>query len=152
MAMACYLFHELLSKGFLMQMTKELIRSYYDSFNRQDLETFFSYLSDDIIHDINQGDSEIGKAKFVSFMNHMNHCYKETVKDLVVMVNDDGARAAAEFIIEGTYLVTDKGLPEAKGQSYQLPVGAFFSIKNGKITRVSNYYNLQEWLKQVEKW
>jgi steroid delta-isomerase-like uncharacterized protein len=134
-----------------MQATKDLIRNYYDSFNHQDISAFLNYLSEDVIHDINQGHSEIGKEKFATFMTHMNRCYKEEVKDLVIMVNEDGSRAAAEFIIEGTYLVTDKGLPEAKNQTYRLPVGAFFNIKNGKITRVTNYYNLQEWLKQVEK-
>lgn len=51
---------------------------------------------------------------------------------------------AAEFTIEGVYLVTDKGLPEASGQQYSLPCGAYFSInKDGKISRVTNYYNLQ---------
>jgi steroid delta-isomerase-like uncharacterized protein len=134
-----------------MQVIKDLIKNYYDSFNQQDLEKFLSYLSDDVVHDINQGGSEIGKEKFATFMHHMYRCYQETVKDLVIMVSDDGSHAAAEFIIEGTYLVTDEGLPEATGQQYQLPIGAFFRIKDGKIARVTNYYNLQEWLKQVGK-
>jgi hypothetical protein len=42
-------------------------------------------------------------------------------------------------------------LPEAKQQHYRLPVGAFFSIKNNKISRVTNYYNLQDWISQVNK-
>ncbi|MBZ0222866.1 MAG: isopropylmalate/homocitrate/citramalate synthase, partial [Dokdonella sp.] len=29
------------------------------------------------------------------------------------------------------------------------PGGAFFEIHDGRITRVSNYYNLQDWLRQV---
>jgi steroid delta-isomerase-like uncharacterized protein len=49
----------------------------------------------------------------------------------------------------GTYLHTDEGLPAAKGQHYRLPGGAFFHIRDGKIARVTNYYNLQEWLRQV---
>ncbi len=65
------------------------------------------------------------------------------------MINEDGSRASAEFIVEGTYLATDKELPEAKHQHYQLPCGAFFEIRNHKIMRVTNYYNLQDWLKQV---
>jgi hypothetical protein len=31
-----------------------------------------------------------------------------------------------------------------------LPGGAFFEIENGFITRVTNYYNLQDWIAQVQ--
>jgi steroid delta-isomerase-like uncharacterized protein len=133
-----------------MEETKNLIEQYYAAFNHQDMEAFLNCLSDDVIHDLNQGERQIGKEKFIQFMNHMNHCYKEQVKELAIMVNDLGTRAAAEFIIEGVYHKTDGGLPKAKGQKYQLAVGAFFSIKKGKIARVTVYYNLQDWLKQVK--
>lgn len=132
-----------------MQTTKDLIKQYYDSFNRQDMTAFLNCMSDNVVHDINQGGSEKGKETFSKFMQHMNRCYKETVKDLVIMANENGTRAAAEFIIEGTYLTTDSGLPEANGQKYRLPVGTFFSINNGKIDRVTTYYNLKDWLTQV---
>ena len=65
------------------------------------------------------------------------------------MTNPDGTRAAAEFIVNGTYLKTDPGLPEARGQSYRLPAGAFFTIRDGQIARVTTYYNLAEWVRQV---
>jgi len=134
-----------------MQTTKDLIKQYYDAFNRQDMKIFLNCLSEDVIHDINQGGRQTGKDVFSKFMEHMNHCYKEKATDLVIMVNEDGTHAAAEFIIEGTYLVTDKGLPEAVQQHYRLPVGAFFRVENNKISRVTNYYNLQDWLSQVNK-
>ena len=134
-----------------MQSTISLINQYYSAFNHQDIDAFLNCLSDDVIHDINQGKQQIGREAFSTFMNHMNHCYKETVLDLVIMVNETGDRAAAEFMIEGKYLMTDKGLPEAKGQYYKLPVGTFFSIKNNKISRVTTYYNLQDWINQVNK-
>jgi steroid delta-isomerase-like uncharacterized protein len=40
-------------------------------------------------------------------------------------------------------------LPEATGQTYHLRVGAFFEARDGRITRVTNYYNLQSWLRMV---
>jgi steroid delta-isomerase-like uncharacterized protein len=60
-----------------------------------------------------------------------------------------GTRGAAEFVVHGQYLKTDPGLPEAKGQRYVLPAGGFFSLKDGKITRVSTYYNMNDWIRQV---
>ena len=129
--------------------TVNLIQRYYQAFNADDMETFLSLLSDDVAHDINQGKREIGKDAFKQFMTHMNHCYRERIRDLVVLSNAEGQRAAAEFIVDGQYLNTDSDLPEAKGQTYCLPAGAFFALHKGQITRVSNYYNLQEWLQQI---
>ena len=47
------------------------------------------------------------------------------------------------------WVVTDEGLPEAKGQRYVLRAGAFFEIAGGLITRVTTYYNLADWTAQV---
>ena len=44
---------------------------------------------------------------------------------------------------------TDEGLPPANRQTYRLNAGAFFAIRDGKVARVTNYYNLQDWIKQV---
>ncbi|SIP92464.1 conserved hypothetical protein, steroid delta-isomerase-related [Rhizobium sp. RU33A] len=125
------------------------IRAYYDAFNAGDMDRFLALLTDDVAHDINQGARQTGKEAFSKFMDHMNRCYKEELTDMVVMVNEDGTRGAAEFIVNGTYLSTDEGLPEANGQTYRLPAGAFFEIRDGKVARISNYYSLPDWIAQV---
>lgn len=79
----------------------------------------------------------------------MNRCYKENLTDMVIMASADGKRASAEFTVNGEYLKTDEGLPEADGQKYVLPAGAFFDLKDGKVSRVTNYYNLNDWIAQV---
>ncbi len=129
--------------------TTELIETYYAAFNAGDMDRFLSLLADDVVHDINQGRREIGKPAFAAFMQSMNRCYRETLDDIVVMSSADGTRAAAEFVVHGEYLANDEGLPPAHGQVYTLPAGAFFAIANGRISRVTNYYNLQDWLAQV---
>ena len=101
------------------------------------------------MHDINQGGREQGKKAFAAFLTRMNLCYEEQIVDLAVMVDADGGRAAAEFTVLGKYLASDSGLPPAHGQTYRLPAGAFFEIRDGKVARISNYYNLEDWLKQV---
>ena len=82
-------------------------------------------------------------------MQHMNRCYREQLVDFTVMANDAGDRAAAEFVVLGEYLATDEGLPPASGQRYRLPAGAFFEVRDGKVARVTNYYNLPDWVVQV---
>lgn len=132
-----------------MNDTVKLIRDYYAAFNRGDMTAFLAMLTDDVAHDINQGGRELGREQFAAFMQRMNRNYREQIIDLVVFANADGSRAAAEFTVLGEYLNTDAGLPAATGQKYTLPAGAFFDIRDGKVARISNYYNLQDWLHQV---
>ncbi|NOT12685.1 MAG: SnoaL-like domain-containing protein [Methylococcaceae bacterium] len=131
------------------QDTIKLVEHYYAAFNSGDMDTFLSLLTDDVIHDINQGRREIGKEAFTQFMACMNYNYKEELVDMVIMSTPDGSRAAAEFVVLGEYIQTDEGLPAANGQKYRLPAGAFFEISNNKVARITNYYNLQDWIAQV---
>jgi len=127
----------------------ELITAYYSAFNAGNMEGFLTLLHPEVVHDINQGRRETGKEPFARFMQHMNRCYREQLADIVVMASADGSRAAAEFTVLGEYIATDEGLPEANGQRYVLPAGAFFEIRDGKVARVTNYYNLNDWIAQV---
>lgn len=129
--------------------TTELLQRYYAAFNAGNWEDMLSFLADDVQHDINEGQTQRGKAAFRTFLAKMDAHYREQATDLVVMSTPDGRRGAAEFVIHGEYLQTDEGLPEANGQKYVLPVGAFFEVQNGKIARVTNYYNLADWTRQV---
>jgi steroid delta-isomerase-like uncharacterized protein len=79
----------------------------------------------------------------------MARCYGETLTDIVVLGDATGTRAAAEYVVNGTYLATDPGMPEAHGQSYRLPAGSFFEVSDGQISRVTTYYNLADWMAQV---
>jgi steroid delta-isomerase-like uncharacterized protein len=126
-----------------------LIQAYYEAFNAKDVEGFLGLLTDDVVHDVNQGGREVGKAAFRAFLERMNRCYEEKIVDLFVMTNADGTRAAAEFTVLGVYLESDEGLPPAEGQRYSLPAGAFFEIRDGKVARISNTYNLNDWIRQV---
>jgi steroid delta-isomerase-like uncharacterized protein len=129
--------------------TADLISRYYAAFNAMDIEAILDCLTDDVAHDINQGDRETGKDAFRAFLGRMDHAYSEQLRDIVVMTSADGARAAAEFMVHGIYKVADEGFPAAHGQSYTLPAGGFFEIRDGAIARVSVYYNLADWIAQV---
>ena len=130
--------------------TKALITAYYDAFNAGRTDEMLTYLHDEVEHHVNEGDTpRKGIELFREFNAHMTHCYKELLTDIVVFANETGNRAAAEFVVNGTYLNTDEGLPPANGQTYRLPAGTFFDIRDGKIARVTTYYNLNEWTRQV---
>ena len=127
----------------------DVISRYFEAFHAGDIDGMLACLTDDIAHHVNEGKIRVGQEKFGEFCAHMARCYKEELTDMVVFVNEDQTRAAAEFIVNGTYLETDEGLPEAKGQTYRLPAGSFFDLRDGKIARVTTYYNLSDWIAQV---
>lgn len=129
--------------------TTELIQSYYAHFNRGAWDAMLELLTEDVAHDVNESGREIGRASFRAFFERMNRSYAEQISGVSVTVNSDGSRAAAEYIVSGTYRQTDAGLPEARGQQYSIAGGAFFEVQHGKISRVTNYYNLQRWLQLI---
>ncbi|MCP5395812.1 MAG: nuclear transport factor 2 family protein [Sphingomonadaceae bacterium] len=131
------------------QQSIDLLTRYYAAFNAQDWEGMLACLSDDVAHHVNEGQVRRGKALFGEFLAHMDHCYAERLEGIVVMASEDGARVSAEFTVHGTYKATDPGLPEAKGQTYVLPAGTFATIENGLIARITTYYNLADWTRQV---
>ncbi|MFY9238488.1 MAG: ketosteroid isomerase-related protein [Roseovarius sp.] len=127
----------------------DTVKRYFDAFNAGNTAGMLDCLSDDVAHHVNEGKIRSGKEAFSKFCDHMTRCYRENLTDMVIFKNEDGTRAAAEYTVNGTYLATDEGLPEAKGQTYKLPAGSFFTLEDGKITRVVTYYNLADWAQQV---
>lgn len=130
-------------------MMNATVKRYFEAFNAGDVDGMIDCLSDDVEHHVNEGKIRKGKDAFRAFCQHMSRCYDETLTDMVIFEADGGKRAAAEYTVNGTYLQADAGLPEANGQGYSLPAGSFFSLEGDRISRVTTYYNLADWLRQV---
>ncbi len=128
----------------------EIAKQYYTYFNNRNWEGMLSLLDSEICHEPNQSlEPRIGIDKFKEFLRHMDESYEETLTDMVFFEEPDGKRVAVEFVVNGLYKKGEEGLPEAKNQPYVLPAAAFLGFKEGKITRVTTYYNLELWLKLV---
>lgn len=134
-----------------MTDSRSTIATYYAAFNAGDAAGMLACVTEDVEHRVNEGGIRRGKAAFAEFCSHMGVSYREELRDIVIFTTDDGRRAAAEFVVHGTYLQTDPGLPEARGQTYVLPAGAFFDLKGGRISRVTTFYNLADWIAQVSR-
>lgn len=130
-----------------MASIDSLIHAYFEAFNRGDVEGQLATLHPEIVHEINEGGAEVGREAFRKFKAHMDTCYREQVRDLVVMAN--GSRGAAEFIVDGEYLVTDGDLPAATGQRYSIPAAIFAEERDGLIGRMTSYYNLKGWIAAI---
>jgi steroid delta-isomerase-like uncharacterized protein len=131
-------------------MSENVVRKYYAAFDAKDWDGMCALLTEDVAHDICQGGRQTGRAAFRKFLDHMDRCYAERTRNLVVMTAPGGTRAAAEFDLDGKYLATDAPHPPARGQTYTLRVGAFFELRDGLIARISNHYNVADWAAQVK--
>jgi steroid delta-isomerase-like uncharacterized protein len=132
-----------------MSDAAEVIGRYFAAFNAGDAAGMEALVTEDVAHHVNQGAIRHGRDAFAAFNAHMARCYRERLEDIVILTAADPGRAAAEFTVHGTYVGTDEGLPEARGQSYVLPAGSFFTLRDGRIARIVTCYNLQDWLRQV---
>lgn len=127
----------------------ETVQAYYQAFNNQNWAGMLALLHPEVRHEVNQGEAQIGIAAFDAFLRHMDQCYDEKLSDFTYFTEPNGKKIAVEFTVTGVYKKSDEGLPAAHGQTYVLPVGAFLEVEDGKITRVTNYYNLPLWVKLV---
>jgi steroid delta-isomerase-like uncharacterized protein len=130
---------------------KKIIENYLNAFNLKNKNEMINLLTEDIVHEINQGEVQIGKDKFRDFMNHMNECYQEQITEINIICSENSTTIAAEYLVTGTYIKTDRGLPVAKKQKYAVKAGCFFDLKDNLISRVTLYYNLPLWIKMVSK-
>lgn len=127
----------------------EIVKQYYTHFNNKNWKGMLDLLHEEIRHEPNQGDPRIGIEKFTEFLQMMDTSYEETLTDMVFFSESNDTRVAAEFTVNGIYKKGEEGLPEAHGQAYVLPAAAFLEVKEGKISRVTTYYNLPLWISLV---
>ena len=134
------------------QATVKLVEAYYNAINQKNMDLLYSLLANNVIHDINQGDTEQGLNKFKAFMEAGNNSFDEKLNNIVIMTSQDGTYAAARWIDHGIYYKTEPGLGvDAKNQHYTLTGGHFFEIRNGKIDRVTTYYNATDFMRQIKQ-
>jgi len=71
---------------------EQLTQSYSDAFSRHDLEAQIGTLSNDVTHGLNEGGDGTGRDAFRAFKIHMDECYREQIKNPVIMTNGKIAR------------------------------------------------------------
>jgi steroid delta-isomerase-like uncharacterized protein len=125
------------------------VQQYYNHFNNRNWEGMLSLLDPAIRHEPNQGDVRIGIELFTAFLQNMDESYAETLHDMVFFTEPTKTRVSCEFVVHGIYKKGEDDMPKAHNQTYVLPAASFLEVKNGKITRVTTYYNLPLWIKLV---
>lgn len=115
---------------------RELVGQYFEALNASDHGAVLELMGEDVVLDTEAG-REIGVERFRWFLAERARHFRETYGDVVILAEEGGVRAAAEYTVRGKYLADADGLPAATGQSYSFTAGVFFEIDSGRITRVS---------------
>ena len=89
--------------------------------------------------------SGVGRVLLVQDTTSLDFSGHAAVEGLGTLENK-GRRG---LFVHSTLAVSETGLPDAKGQAYRLPAGTFFAIRDGRIARITTYYNLTDWIMQV---
>ena len=129
-------------------MSRAIVDAYFAAFNQRRWSAMTALCADDVIHDRNEAGREVGIEHLRAYLELTRLCYEERLEDLAVMVGDAG-RFAVEWTAVGRYVADDAGLLPARGQHYRLAGGTFLVIADGRITRITTYYNLQAFLDQM---
>lgn len=130
----------------------ETLKRLFVALNAGQPDAVQSCLTGDIVFDTFGGVREIGRERVRWAIAERGRFFREVMRDLVLMSEDSGRRAAAEFTLRGVYQAEAPGLPAASGQAYSVPAGAFFDIEdNGLVARASFMLNGVELARQLAR-
>ncbi len=131
------------------QITESLIKAYIDAANNNDSAAILAIMHEDVAFDMSQSKREIGLENLRFRLASIAAHFKERLADAVILSSDDGSHGAVEYTWRGTYVATLEGFPAANGQRFSMKAGIFFDVDDGKITRITSYRDMAEWLRQI---
>lgn len=129
--------------------TRDLVSRYLGARSERSIAGVTALLSEDVAYDPAGGERGIGREAVEAALVRHFRLFREALSDTVILVSEDGHRAAAEFTVRGTYQESAEGLPPADGQSFSVPGAAFFEVDEGRISRVTEYINQTHLVRQI---
>ena len=106
------------------------------------------YTSDCIKEDIAIGKSTHGKEEMKALIAGAFSSMPDMNIKLVTIFNS-GDWAATEWIMSGSYSNAYPGFPTATGKKFSVRGATIMELRNGKISRISDYWNFDSFLQQV---
>jgi steroid delta-isomerase-like uncharacterized protein len=133
------------------QATEATLLTFANVFNSGDHGAVIDLCQEDVIHDINGAQREIGTDKLKLHLATAKAHRADKLADVIVLSSPDGSHGALDCTLRGTYVASIDGLPKANGQRYALPAIFMFELDDGKISRFVTHFDMQEWLRQISE-
>jgi steroid delta-isomerase-like uncharacterized protein len=130
-------------------MDAEFLRRYLGSWNRHAIDELLGNFTDDATYvDVALGQTHAGKVAMRAFFASLEAEFSSDYQfDPGLMVITDTGYAA-EWVMRGTHDRTSAMLP-ATGKSFAIHGASIGELRNGKIGRNTDYWNMTEFLMQV---
>ena len=116
------------------ERNKETIRKALEAFNRQDLEAYWSYHTEDTTSHEVYFPEPLTKEEMSKFVPQLWHSYPDwhiETKNMVAV----GDMMAIENVMTATF-VNDQGDVKATGKKFTVREGVIFEMEGGKIKHV----------------
>ncbi len=130
---------------------KQLAENYIKAWHSGDADTIAALLDEDFVYDGFACDRVIGIPDFRLARAEVAHKLSLEIGDAVIMTSPDANRAAAEVTVRGRYDATIKGWPDASGQDFSVSAVLLFAFEGETISRVSEYPNMNELMRQLSE-
>jgi steroid delta-isomerase-like uncharacterized protein len=129
--------------------TEKKIQEEFVALNSHDVDKLLTFFTDDCVYeDVTMGLVNHGKKELKDFFNSM-FVMSPDLKFELKSAFGTGDWAGIEWIMTGTYAHgTVPGMP-ATGKEYSIRGTSIREMRNGKVIRDSDYWNLASFLQQV---
>lgn len=119
------------------ERNKKAVRGAIEAFNKQDLDLYWSFHTEDTTSHEVYFPKPLTKAEMTKFVPELWHAYPDWNIDTQTMLAD-GDMVSVENIMTATF-TRDHGQVKATGKSFTVREGVFFQMVDGKIQHVRVY-------------
>jgi steroid delta-isomerase-like uncharacterized protein len=128
---------------------EKMLKNENAAWNAHDVEKIATFYTDDCIkEDIAIGKSTLGKKEMKALITGAFTSMPDmNIKLVTIFVS--GNWAATEWIMSGSYSNAYPGMPPATGNKFSVRGASIMELHNGKISRISDYWNFASFLQQV---
>jgi len=128
---------------------EDLLREENAAWNAHDVERIAAFYTDDCFkEDIAVGKATHGKEPMKVLVSGAFSAIPDMKIELVTLFYC-GESAATEWTMSGSYSSDYPGFPQAAGRHFSVRGASIMELRNGKISRISDYWNFASFLQQV---
>lgn len=128
---------------------KKMVLDENAAWNSHDADRIATFYTEDCIkEDVAVGASTRGKEEMKGLLHRVFAAFPDLNVKLTSCFHSD-EWAASEWIMNGTYTNQFLGIPPPTGRSFSVRGSTIMKLQNGKISRVSDYWNFLSFLQQL---
>ena len=128
---------------------EKMLREENAAWNAHDVDRIAAFYTDDCVkEDLAIGKATRGKTEMRALIGGAFTAMPDMKIELVTLF-DCGDWAATEWIMSGGYSNDYPGMPVATGRRFSVRGASIMELRNGKISRISDYWDFASFLRQV---